>query len=118
MKKILDIDTSKLKNKQFKAEWSFLNSHLGVTRFDEFSDEELDELYRDTFDRWSWETASDEDFQAYKAMERELKRRNSGFRQLELELMENMAKEISKEIDNEILKTLRSEFKVKDDERC
>lgn len=69
--------------------------------------EKLEEAYRFFYDRWTWDTGSDEDLKVLRALEGEVKRRmDMGPMDIEEELVVAMSAQITKEIDKEILADL------------
>lgn len=96
----------------------------------EFSTEELEEQYGEIFDRWTWETGSEEDRNKFEAIEKEIARRKGisarrlranwtvhSTQQLqteygidvEKELVKAIANDIAKEEDKRILRELDDE---------
>jgi len=75
---------------------------------DALSEEELDQLKKDSiaaFDKWTWETGSDEDKKKYKELEKKLKKEEGIARaQVEIdEILSKLGDDIRKSIDDEIL---------------
>ena len=76
-------------------------------------DDELKEFYKDVYDRWTWETGSNQDRFLMDAVENELQKRLD--KQANIEFMQGVhdmlerarAEEIRKEIDRQILENLR-----------
>jgi hypothetical protein len=79
---------------------------------DALSEEELDQLKKDSidaFDKWTWETGSDEDKEKYKQLEKKLKK-EEGIAEIQNEIDEIMTKlsnDIRETIDDDILTGLR-----------
>jgi len=77
-------------------------------KFEEMSDSEVEDIFREALDKWIWETKNKVENKAvFEEAEQELKDREVWT--LEDELTAALAKEITEEIDNEIIASLMKE---------
>ena len=86
------------------TEWKCNVPHINGLPIDQITDEELEKARVEFFDRWNWETGSDEDLKVFQEIEEELERRK--LLKPEEMLVNQLAKEIADEIDKEIIKDL------------
>ena len=68
--------------------------------------EELEEEFRDLYDKWCWETGLDEDKKRLDELAAKIKSQKAHDKIMD-EVMEYAAEEIRKEIDNELLEKIR-----------
>ncbi len=88
---------------KFKVNWSVDEE---VNEFDVFSDKQLEHYRVAVFDRWNWETGTEEDWELVQRIEFEQKRREA--LKFEEEMVNALAKDIRDEIDQQILKDLKA----------
>lgn len=99
-----------------KAEWKGVERirflKIDGTNIYLLDDEKLEEAYRFFYDRWNWDTGSDDDHKVLQALEKEIKRRmDMGQMDIEEELVAAVSAKITKEIDKEILADLYANAK-------
>ena len=87
--------------KRLSASWTFESTDF---EFANKTDEELEEMRTFYFDRWNWETGHPEDRRLFEAIDKEIQRRKAF--DIERELTDALAEEITKEIDRQILEDL------------
>jgi len=113
---ILD-QTTQPGTRKLSAKWTvepmqkLVSEHGGGYRnpkFEEMSDSEVEDIFREALDKWIWETKNKVENKAvFEEAEQELKDREVWT--LEDELTAALAKEITEEIDNEIIASLMKE---------
>ena len=89
---------------KFKANWSVDEE---VNEFDGLSDKQLEHYRVAVFDRWNWETGTEEDWELVQRIEFEQKRREA--LNFEEEMTKSLAKDIQKEIDRQVLDDLKKQ---------
>ena len=94
----METKTVTAKPRKLKGTWT-------VETEPEHTVEELEKKYRELYDKWCWETGSDEDLERLKELEVTINFHKARDGKMG-EIAEQFAKEIQKEIDNEILKDL------------
>lgn len=99
------------KPRKLSARWTIETPRL--PRHTDLSEEEIQQKIEETYDRWCWETGSEEDKKLLEEWEEERDCRiNMLFGlNVEEELIAAMAEEISNEIDKEILGNLKETTK-------
>ena len=100
-----------------EIKWNATEVLVDGIPLDRYNDEQLEEARIAFFDKWNWETGSEEDLRIFEAIEQEIERRKS-FANVEEELLKTLSKEITQEIDNEIIQDIlrqaEAEGKLKD----
>ena len=98
------IEKVKVKPRRFSTKWT-VETYPHV-KWQDLSDEEVEQKFREAFDRWAWETGDPEDRKLADDLEYELDaRKNSNFWDVDLEreIAETMAAKMAKKIDEEIM---------------
>jgi len=100
------------KPRKLSAKWTVESmGNLPVGKYADFSKKELQDKIVETYDRWTWDTGSDEDKKLLEELEEEHEDRAGSIMfglDVEEELIKAISEQIKGDIDDEILAILSS----------